>query len=110
MSRARVTVDSNLLPSKGMPGGTVGVTLAGKNAATTTLFADQNSKGTLANPYTTANGKVEFWIAGQQDVDITATPAGGSAAVVMNQHATAAVGQHQTLTGPGGKVYGWHQS
>jgi hypothetical protein len=92
-----------------MTGASVMVKLAGKNAATATIFADQNSGGTLANPYTTTNGKVGFWLAAQQAVDITVTPTVGSPATVANQQAAAAVPQHQTM-GFAGKVTNWFQS
>ena len=93
-----------------MPGGTVSVKHAGKASSPAVIYADRNSSGTLANPYTTANGQVEFYLAGQVAVDVTVTPAGGSAATIMNQQAADAVPQHQTLTGFGGKVLNWFLS
>ena len=110
MSRAQVQIDQNVLPKGIMAGASVMVKVAGKNASTATIFADQNSTGTLANPYTTPNGAVGFWLASQQAVDVTVTPTVGSPATVANQQATAAVAQHQTMTAFGGKVTNWFQS
>lgn len=110
MSRARVEIDQKHLPSGIMAGATVTVKVAGKTSALVTLFADSQSAGTLANPYTTPNGRVICWIPGQQDVDVTVTPTSGSPATLTNQHATAATPQHQTLAAFGGKVVNWFHS
>lgn len=49
-----------------------------------TLFADGTSAATLANPYAHPGGKVVFYLAQQEDIQVGVQPAGAPAPVITS--------------------------
>lgn len=107
MARFAVSVDINQFPVGVTQGASIAVKLPGKSGNAGTLYADAVSAATLSNPFTVNQPKIVFYMAAEQNVDITVTPSGGTAVAIPNVGVSQSVPQHQTLKMPSGAVVKW---
>jgi hypothetical protein len=79
--RFQVQIPPNLIPAAA--GSSIHVYEAGTtNHVVQTLYSDQSSGATLANPYPHPGGKVNFYVAQPVRVSIGVQPAGAASPVV----------------------------